>query len=208
MLVFGFMDNAGLFFGATYLDEVFEMFPGAEDANVFAGYGNTYSDFLGAFLGTFCGFIIADMTDKDPEVCPLWIHAIALVIGCLIGIVIPKWIVGDDSDQHGINKINAKQALLGNLDEDEVYEIILNKKKAFDFRAEKIFRHIDTDESKTLEKTEIKAQLERALGESYHDDEFDKVIKQFFSHKEDSFTMDEFKMVQREMAKKMMDEES
>jgi len=46
---------------------------------------------------------------------------------------------------------------LGNLDEDEVYEIILNKKKAFDFRAEKIFRTIDTDESKTLEKTEIKA---------------------------------------------------
>lgn len=37
MLVFGFMDNAGLFFGSTYLDEIFEMFPGTEDANVFAG---------------------------------------------------------------------------------------------------------------------------------------------------------------------------
>jgi len=28
--------------------------------------------------------------------------------------------MGDDSEQHGINKINAKQALLGNLEEDEV----------------------------------------------------------------------------------------
>lgn len=96
------------------------MFPASEDANVFAGQGNTYSDFLGAFLGTFCGFIIADLTDKDPEVAPLWVHAIALVLGCLVGIIIPKLILGDDSDQHGINKINAKQALLGNLEEDEV----------------------------------------------------------------------------------------
>jgi len=62
----------------------------------------------------------------------LYIHAIALVLGCLIGIIIPKLILGEDSDQHGINKINAKQALLGNLEEDEVYEIIINKKKAFD----------------------------------------------------------------------------
>ena len=104
MLVFGFMDNAGLFFGATYLDEVFELFPYSEDANVFAGNGNTYSDFLGASYG----FIIADLTDKDSEVAPLWVHAIALVIGGLIGIVVPKMILAEESDQHGINKINAK----------------------------------------------------------------------------------------------------
>jgi len=40
-IVFGFLDNAGLFFGSNYLDEVFELLPGAADANIFAGYGNT-----------------------------------------------------------------------------------------------------------------------------------------------------------------------
>jgi hypothetical protein len=48
-LVFGFIDNAGLFFGGCYLEELFALFPGSKDANVAAGYGNTYSDFLGAF---------------------------------------------------------------------------------------------------------------------------------------------------------------
>lgn len=36
-IVFGFLDNAGLFFGSNYLDEVFEKLPGSADANVFAG---------------------------------------------------------------------------------------------------------------------------------------------------------------------------
>ena len=33
-IIFGFIDNAGLFFGGCYLDEVFELLPGANDANV------------------------------------------------------------------------------------------------------------------------------------------------------------------------------
>lgn len=57
-VVFGFIDNAGLFFGGCYLDEVFALLPGSEDANVAAGYGNTYSDLLGAFMGTFSGLIL------------------------------------------------------------------------------------------------------------------------------------------------------
>jgi len=36
-VVFGFLDNAGLFFGSNYLDDVFQNFPHADDANVFAG---------------------------------------------------------------------------------------------------------------------------------------------------------------------------
>lgn len=37
-VIFGFIDNAGLFFGASFLDEWFSMLPYAtEDANVFAG---------------------------------------------------------------------------------------------------------------------------------------------------------------------------
>lgn len=61
-IVFGFIDNAGLFFGGVYLEELFEKLPGGDDANVLAGYGNTYSDFLGSFLGSFCGLIIQNIT--------------------------------------------------------------------------------------------------------------------------------------------------
>jgi len=64
-IVFGFIDNAGLFFGGCYLEEVFALLPAASDANVAAGYGNTFSDFLGAFLGTFAGKILADVTKID-----------------------------------------------------------------------------------------------------------------------------------------------
>lgn len=106
------------------------------------------------------------MTNKDPEIAPLWIHAIALVIGCLIGILVPVLILGDESTEHGVNRINAKQVLLGNLDEDELLEIIHNKKLAIDFRCEKIFKTIDVDDSKTLEIDELKDYLKKALGES------------------------------------------
>ena len=33
-IIFGFIDNAGLFFGGCYLEEVFQLLPGSKDANV------------------------------------------------------------------------------------------------------------------------------------------------------------------------------
>jgi len=36
-IIFGFIDNFGLFFGANFLDEWFMMLPKSDDANVFAG---------------------------------------------------------------------------------------------------------------------------------------------------------------------------
>jgi len=36
-MIFGFIDNAGLFFGCSYLDEIFCKLPGADDNNVCAG---------------------------------------------------------------------------------------------------------------------------------------------------------------------------
>lgn len=36
-VIFGMIDNGGLFIGASFLDEWFMMLPFAEDANVFAG---------------------------------------------------------------------------------------------------------------------------------------------------------------------------
>ena len=69
-ILFGFIDNAGLFFGGVYLEEIFAKLPGGLDANVTAGYGNTFSDTLGIFVGTFCGLIIQHITDVENG--PIW----------------------------------------------------------------------------------------------------------------------------------------
>lgn len=92
-VIFGFIDNAGLFFGGCYLDEVFALLPGSKDANVCAGYGNTYSDALGAFVGTFFGKILNDISGAGPG--PMWAEAIGVFFGCLLGIAIPKALVSN-----------------------------------------------------------------------------------------------------------------
>lgn len=92
-IVFGFIDNAGLFFGGVYLEEIFALLPGGNDANVTAGYGNTFSDTLGIFLGTFCGAIISDLAEISDG--PIWANAIGIIIGCLLGIFIPKMIISN-----------------------------------------------------------------------------------------------------------------
>mmetsp|Transcript_39584 Transcript_39584/g.60857 ORF Transcript_39584/g.60857 Transcript_39584/m.60857 type:complete len:121 (-) Transcript_39584:45-407(-) len=116
-IIFGFVDNAGLFFGGCYLEELFSKFPGSKDANVAAGYGNTYSDCLGAFLGTFSGLILADATRVYDY--PIWTEAIGIVIGCLLGILIPKMILSN-STTTGLNKVSAKQVFMGAMEVDEL----------------------------------------------------------------------------------------
>lgn len=120
-LIFGFIDNAGLFFGCSYLDEIFSKLPGANDTNVCAGYGNTFSDFLGSFMGTFCGMMIAEVCGISEG--PLWANSFGIILGCLLGILIPKMIVSN-SETKGLNKINASNALLGTLSEEELQAII------------------------------------------------------------------------------------
>lgn len=53
-----------------------------------AGIGNTYSDFLGGFLSTFVGILIINMTGISNT--SLLSEVIGLVIGCLLGILIPR----------------------------------------------------------------------------------------------------------------------
>ena len=93
-LVFGFIDNAGLFFGMEYLDPFLATLPMGDEQNVNAGsvfmflnfffcfwalqsilrvlffsnrYGNTFSDMIGAFLGTFAGRIIEEKARENEE---------------------------------------------------------------------------------------------------------------------------------------------
>lgn len=86
-IVFGMIDNGGLFFGMDALDP---FLPAGELTR--AGLGNTFSDALGAFLGTFSGIIIKSVTKIDDT--PLWSDAIGIIIGCLIGLYVPKYITG------------------------------------------------------------------------------------------------------------------
>jgi len=120
--IFGFIDNAGLFFGASFLDEWFMMLPAADDANVFAGYGNTYSDLIGALMGTFCGLVIEDLTEVNET--PIWGDALGIFVGCLVGIIVPKLILGDTSEVHGLNKVTSNAAFLGDLDSEQLDALI------------------------------------------------------------------------------------
>lgn len=86
-IVFGIIDNGGLFFGMSALDP---FLPQGELTR--AGLGNTFSDGLGAFLGTFSGVIIKSITKIDDT--PLWSDAVGIIIGCLIGLYVPKYLTG------------------------------------------------------------------------------------------------------------------
>lgn len=90
-MVFGFIDNFGLFFG---MDELNILFSGlarkaikgndyrAELAQ--AGLGNTYSDTIGATIGTFVGVMMSDVTGYDGNT-PWYIDMFGVVLGCLVG---------------------------------------------------------------------------------------------------------------------------
>lgn len=125
-IIFGFIDNFGLFFGMDSLDEflnydkntknkkIFDklMEPSQTGGNDFtdkkdrieclydnpndlsvlrtAGWGNTFSDFLGAFVGNAVGDI--SLTLADVEKTPIISEILGIVIGCVIGIYIPAYL--------------------------------------------------------------------------------------------------------------------
>lgn len=84
-LVFGFIDNAGLYFGMDKLDPLFEAMGAGPLAK--SGLGNTFSDMLGGFIGTFAGIVIQTMSGVSDT--PIWSEAVGLIIGCLLGVFIP-----------------------------------------------------------------------------------------------------------------------
>lgn len=88
-VVFGFIDNAGLWFGMDALDPYL---PGGPLTK--AGLGNTFSDLLGSSLGTFVGLIIQMTLNKDDTPVPVWSEALGVMVGCLFGILVPRMITG------------------------------------------------------------------------------------------------------------------
>ena len=87
-VIFGFIDNAGLFFGMDALDPYMP----SNNELVKAGFGNTFSDGLGSFVGTFIGTAVQNFTQVDDS--PLYSQVIGIIIGCLLGVYIPKSIKG------------------------------------------------------------------------------------------------------------------
>jgi len=65
---------------------------------------------LGSFLGTFFGVMLADIFSADAY--PIWTEAIGIVLGCLLGILVPKLILSN-SHNAGLNKVSAKTVFMG-----------------------------------------------------------------------------------------------
>jgi len=66
-------------------------------------------------MSTFIGAMISDITQVSST--PIWGDAIGITIGCLLGIVVPKMILGSSSETKGLNRISARVAFLGELNQ-------------------------------------------------------------------------------------------
>jgi hypothetical protein len=89
-IVFGFMDNFGLWLG---IDRLEKYMPGGVKTK--AALGNTYSDFLGSTLGTSVSIMLNDYFDNEENTDqPIWLNTIGIVLGCFIGLFAGRLIIG------------------------------------------------------------------------------------------------------------------
>jgi len=87
-VVFGMLDNGGLWFGMSALDPITP-----KGLLTKAGYGNVFSDTLSAFLSTFVGSIIAHNLPVDGET-PIWANAVGTLFGTFFGLNFLKLVTG------------------------------------------------------------------------------------------------------------------
>ena len=85
--VFGFIDNLFLVIGLKNLDY---LFPG--DFITKSGLGNTYSDVIASFIGTFIAYFMNIYTNSKEDEFPLWANSLGMFIGCLVGLYVGKGI--------------------------------------------------------------------------------------------------------------------
>ena len=86
-IVFGFLDNLGLLIGMDTLTKNFKM-----DNTQKSAFGNTYSDFIGATVGTFISIILKQLLNYDGDDEPIWLDSLGIVIGCLLGYYVPVYV--------------------------------------------------------------------------------------------------------------------
>ena len=87
-IVFGFLDNFFLWMG---IDNMMSFIPGHTLTK--GAWGNTYSDFIGATVGASISSIGQDLLNEDPSP-PIWINAVAMPIGCILGMYVGRFITG------------------------------------------------------------------------------------------------------------------
>lgn len=88
-IVFGFVDNAGMFFG---IDALKPYLPGGQLTQ--AGFGNTISSVLGSFIAAGVGKIVNVTTGFQNG--PVYADAIGMFIGGMLGTYIPAAITGKE----------------------------------------------------------------------------------------------------------------
>ena len=82
------MDNSGLWFGMDALEPILPKGPLTR-----AGYSNLFSDTLSAFVATFAGSIISNVTKVTGDT-PIWANTVGTIIGNLIGLYGSRFITG------------------------------------------------------------------------------------------------------------------
>ena len=85
-IIFGFLDNFGLLIG---ISEITKNLPISNLAK--SAIGNTYSDFLGASVGTFISIILKSYTNYDDSGKPFWLNMVGITSGCILGYFIPTF---------------------------------------------------------------------------------------------------------------------
>ena len=88
-IVFGFMDNFGLWMG---IDTLSKYITGGVLTK--AAWGNTYSDLVGSTAGTFISSIAADKFNYDDDNTPIWLNSAGIGIGCVLGMFVGKLLTG------------------------------------------------------------------------------------------------------------------
>ena len=96
-IIFGFIDNAGLFFGMDVLEGYFPVANWRDTETVIpkdselqrAGLGNTFSDALGTFLAVFVGMLALNTNNMALEDVSLFSEFVGIILGCLLGVYLP-----------------------------------------------------------------------------------------------------------------------
>ncbi len=91
---FGIIDNVLLIVGIDSIDSFCQKFcPGSENPIILAGYGHTFSTVVSAFISTFIGIWISNVTETDIDNAPVWSLAVGMLLGSLFGIFISSTMI-------------------------------------------------------------------------------------------------------------------
>lgn len=89
-VAFGLIDNLLLWLGMSAMDTLLARLPGGDQPLALAGYGNAFSSVVSAFVSTFVGRLLANVYRVDVDKAPLWSMATGLLLGCLLGVAVPR----------------------------------------------------------------------------------------------------------------------